>query len=77
MSKLTEEKIEIFLLSLLENLGYEYKHGVVISPDGDKQERQTYSDVILKDRLIHAINTLNPTIPADALNQAQGRNWQY
>ena len=71
MSKLTEEKIEIFLLSLLENLGYEYKHGVVISPDGDKQKRQTYSDVILKDRLIHAINTLNPSIPPDARQQAQ------
>jgi type I restriction enzyme R subunit len=71
MSKLTEEKIESFLLSLLENLGYEYKHGVVISPDGDKQERQTYSDVILKDRLIHAINTLNPSIPPDARQQAQ------
>ncbi len=71
MIKLTEEKIEKFLISLLENLGYEYKHGVVIAPDGEKQERNAYSDVILRDRLSHAISTLNPSIPPDAQHQAQ------
>ncbi|MFO5529105.1 MAG: type I restriction endonuclease subunit R [Cuspidothrix sp.] len=71
MSKLTEEKIEIFLISLLENLGFEYKHGVDIAPNAEKPERQVYSDVILTNRLSHAISILNPSIPHDAQYQAQ------
>jgi type I restriction enzyme, R subunit len=71
MSKLTEEKIENFLINLLEKLGYEYKYGVIIAPDGEKQERNAYSDVILRDRLSHVISNLNPSIPHDAQYQAQ------
>jgi type I restriction enzyme, R subunit len=70
MNKLTEDKIEQFSISLLEGLGYEYKHGGVIAPDGEHQERETYSDVVLKGRLTHAIDTLNPSIPPDARHQA-------
>lgn len=71
MSRLTEEKIENFLISLLENLGYEYKHGVVIAPNSEKHERNAYIDVILRERFSHAISTLNPSIPFDAQHQAQ------
>lgn len=70
MSKLTEDKIERFSISLLEALGYEYKHGSILAPDGEHQERSTYDDVVLKDRLTHAIDTLNPAIPPDARHQA-------
>lgn len=71
MSKLTEEKIENFLISLLENLSYEYKHGVLIAPNSEKQERNAYSDVILRNRLSRAISTLNLSIPSEAQYQAQ------
>jgi type I restriction enzyme, R subunit len=70
MGKLTEDKIERFSISLLETLGYEYKHGGIIAPGGENQEREAYSDVILTSRLIRAIDTLNPSIPPDARHQA-------
>ena len=69
--KFTEDRIEQFTIRLLENLGYEYHHSVALAPDGEKQERQVYSDVILRNRLSHAISTLNPSIPSDAQYQAQ------
>jgi type I restriction enzyme R subunit len=70
-STLTEDEIEQYQLQLLQNLGYAYHHGYDLQPEGKKQERENFSDVVLKDRLQQAINRLNPTIPADQLNQAQ------
>jgi type I restriction enzyme R subunit len=70
MSQLTEDKIERFAIQLLGNLGYDYCNGVNLSPDGDHQERQAYSDVILQDRLNRAISILNPTIPPDSQQEA-------
>jgi type I restriction enzyme R subunit len=69
--KLTEEKIENFVISFLTNLGYEHINAATIAPDSDKPERQNYNDVILKNRLTHAINTINPHIPLEAREQAQ------
>ncbi len=73
--KLTEEKIENFVISFLTNLGYEHINAATIAPDSDKPERQLerqkYDDVILKNRLTHAINTINPHIPLEAREQAQ------
>ena len=68
--KLTEEKIEQFAISLLGYLGYEYKHSNIIAPDGEHPERQTYSQVILENRLKRAIEILNPHIPLEAREQA-------
>ncbi|TAE55571.1 MAG: type I restriction endonuclease subunit R [Nostocales cyanobacterium] len=71
MSNLTESQIENLAISLLTNLGYEHIHGVTIAPDSDNTERQNDNDVILKNRLIHAINTINRHIPLEAREQAQ------
>ncbi|ANV85768.1 restriction endonuclease subunit R (plasmid) [Picosynechococcus sp. PCC 7003] len=68
--KLTENKIEQFMLRLFESLGYEYIHGAQIAPDSEYSERDTYSDVVLLGRLKHAVNTLNPDIPYDSQQQA-------
>jgi len=70
-STLTEDEIEQYQLQLLQNLGYAYHHGYDLQPEGKDQERENFGDVVLKDRLQQAIHRLNPTIPADALNQAQ------
>jgi hypothetical protein len=70
-STLTEDEIEQYQLQLLQNLGYAYHHGYDLQPEGKDQERENFGDVVLKTRLQQAINRLNPTIPADALNQAQ------
>lgn len=71
MDKLNEDKTEQYTIKLLEKIGYSYIHGVNIAPNSDKPERQNYHDVILKNRLTHAINTLNPHIPLEAREQAQ------
>ncbi|MEI6064691.1 MAG: type I restriction endonuclease subunit R, partial [Pseudanabaena sp. ELA748] len=70
-STLTEDEIEQYQLQLLQNLGYAYHHGYDLQPEGKAQERENFGDVVLTDRLQQAIHRLNPTIPADALNQAQ------
>jgi len=70
-SSLTEDEIEQYQLQLLQNLGYAYHYGYDLQPEGKDQERESFGDVVLKERLQQAIHRLNPTIPADALNQAQ------
>lgn len=67
----TEDQIETYNLELLAALGYDYQHGSVIAPEGTQPERQSFSDVLLKDRLARAIDRLNPHIPADTRAAAQ------
>ncbi|MCW6038779.1 type I restriction endonuclease subunit R [Spirulina subsalsa FACHB-351] len=72
MSKFTtEDQIETYNLELLDALGYSYKNGYLLAPDGDEPERQSYGEVLLKDRLSAAISRINPHLPADTHTQAQ------
>ncbi len=70
MKPITENNIEQYTIDELKTLGFQYVHGVVISPDGDNAERNAYDDIILKQRLLTAITKLNPDVPANACNQA-------
>ena len=70
MNKITENDIELYAIEELERLGFEYHYGIDISPDGDHPERKEYGDVLLMDRLRNAVAKLNPSIPADAQEQA-------
>ncbi|KQC11929.1 MAG: DEAD/DEAH box helicase [Desulfuromonas sp. SDB] len=67
MSKICENDIERMTLELLEEQGYLYKHGPAISPDGKDCERDNYSQVILKSRLLDTIEKINPKIPSSVL----------
>ncbi|MEA5452955.1 type I restriction endonuclease subunit R [Leptolyngbya sp. CCNP1308] len=71
MKKLTEAQIEEFSLRTLQALGYEYQDGVELSSEDARSERQSYGDVLLKDRLTAAISRINPLIPAEIRAQAQ------
>ena len=71
MKYLTEDEIEQYQLQLLQTLGYSYCNGYDIQPEGRNKERETFSEVILKNRLPQAISRINPTIPHDAQYQAQ------
>jgi type I restriction enzyme R subunit len=51
MTKITESAIEKFAIDLLENLGYQYIYASDIAPDSNTLERQSYEDVLLKERL--------------------------
>lgn len=71
MKKLTEAQIEEFTLRTLQGLGYEYQDGVKLSPETARPQRQSYGDVLLKERLSAAISHINPHIPPDVRDQAQ------
>ena len=70
MTKLFEDHIEQFAIEQLQALGYDYLYAPEIAPDGTHSERENYQQVLLIDRLRNAINKLNPTIPADAKEDA-------
>lgn len=67
----TEDQIEAYNLELLDSLGYRYKHGSQIEPEGAEPERQSFGDVVLKDRLAQAIDRINPHIPPEIRAAAQ------
>ncbi len=69
MAVISEDHIEQIFIEECKALGYTYINGADISPDGINQERE-YSEVVLKQRLQNAIALLNPTIPADAQEEA-------
>jgi len=65
MTLIYESDVEKLCIELLEEQGYRY-----LSPENQETERGELSEVILKDRLRHAIDSLNPGIPSDALEYA-------
>jgi len=69
-SRITESQIEKFAIELLEAQGYSYLYGPDIAPDGDAPERESFSDVLLVERLRKAVGRLNPGIPADVREDA-------
>ena len=66
MKYFSENDIELFTIELLEKLGYEYTDAVVISPEGEKPERNSFEDVLLIQKLKSAVDRINPTVPAEA-----------
>ena len=63
---ITESEIEEVALEILSELDYDIIHGIDIAPDGSYPERQSYSDVVLVDRLKDAIHRCNRSIPREA-----------
>jgi type I restriction enzyme R subunit len=51
-------------------LGYHYLYGPEIASDGVHPERDNYEQVLLLQRLRHAVKRINPDIPVDAQNEA-------
>ena len=70
MKPITEDKIEYFAIEQLNLLGWGYVHGSIISPDGDKPERESYEQIILIERLRKTVSIINPHIPQEAQEQA-------
>jgi len=71
MSKrIFESHIEEASLEWFEGLNWSVLHGPDIAPDEPAAERDSYSDVILRSRLEFAIDSLNPTLPAEAKEEA-------
>lgn len=68
--KITETTIELLFIEQLEALGYKYLYGPDIAFDGIKPERESYQDVLLKERIKSAIDRINPLVPEQAREQA-------
>lgn len=66
---ISEDHIEQIIIQEFIDLGYQYINGVDISPEGLYKERE-YNEVVLKNRLQEAIAKHNPTIPAEAQEEA-------
>jgi type I restriction enzyme R subunit len=67
---MNENDVELTALAWLQQLGYELRHGPEIGPDQPGAERSDYSQVVLEGRLRQALQRLNPSVPADALEEA-------
>jgi len=65
MTKIFESTIEEFVIELLQNQGWQY-----LPPEEQELERSGLSEVVLKNRLKRAIETINPTLSEEAREQA-------
>lgn len=73
MTRITENTIESFTIELLEKLGYTYLYAPDIAPDSEApstDQRESYAQVLLLNRLQSAVRRINPSIPADAQAEA-------
>lgn len=70
MTKITENEIELFAIELLERLGYEYIYAPTIAPDSETPLRESFEDIILKEKLQNALVAINPTLEYDLLEYA-------
>lgn len=66
----SESVIEQAALAWLENIGYSVAFGLDIASDGSSPERDNYGQVVLLERLLHSLQSLNPKIPPDAIKEA-------
>ena len=67
MAGLTESEVEDATLQWLAGLGYAVAYGPDIGPEDPAQERGSYDEVLLADRLRKALARLNPRLPAETL----------
>ncbi len=70
MAHLNESTVKSAAPAWLGRLGWRIEHGPEIAPDGPRPERSDYAEVILKDRLRQALASLNPELPAEAIEDA-------
>jgi len=67
---MTEDQLEQETLGWLAEVGYSHLYGSDIAHDGDSPERENYRQVLLVERLRHAIARLNPSVPLAAREDA-------
>ncbi|NQU03993.1 MAG: type I restriction endonuclease subunit R, partial [Syntrophaceae bacterium] len=70
MERITESAIENFATELLEKQGYQYIYAPDIAPDSKTPARRSFEDVLLLEDLHAAAHRINPSIPADTLEDA-------
>ncbi len=69
----TESIVEEAAIEWLQAIGWTYKHGPVLAPDGEAPERASYRHVILEGRFREALRRINDHLPASALDEVARR----
>ncbi len=70
MSIIDENQVELQSIKFFKELGYKYKNGYDIAPEGDNPERDDYRKVILENRLRSALVKINPDIPFQTISNS-------
>ena len=70
MKVINEDQLEQICLEWFREGGYEYAFGPEIAHDGETPERVDYRQVVLTDRLLTAMQKINPHIPSATLEEA-------
>ena len=70
MPLIDEDQVELQGIDWFKELGYKYKYGYEIAPDGKHPERDNYRKVILEERLSSALKRINPDIPHKTINNS-------
>ena len=70
MSKFDEDQLEQAGFNWFKELNYTYMNGYEISPGGKYQERDSYKEVALEERLRNALYSINSEIPNKAIESA-------
>lgn len=73
MSQFYEADLEQATLDWLAELDYERSYGPDIAADGIRPERESYADVVLKDRLEGTLHRINPSVSESSIRQAVRR----
>ena len=60
MTLINEDQVELQGINWFKELGYQYKNGYEISPEGTDSERDDFRQVILEERLRSALIKINP-----------------
>ncbi len=70
MTKITENEIELFAIELLDKQGFKYIYAPNIAPDSESPMRESFEDVILKEKLQDSLTIINPTLDYDQIEYA-------
>ena len=70
MSLIDEDQVEIQCINWFKEIGYKYKNGYEISPEGSNPERSEFRQVILGKRLKSALVKINPEIPSQKIENS-------
>ena len=67
---ITEDQLEEQCIEWFKGLGWDCELGYEIAPDSKNPERESYQEVVLKNRLREALLTINKTIPSFIIEEA-------
>ncbi len=69
MSFISENKLELWAVGQIQDLGFTYVRGDALSPEAANPEREAFHEALLLDRFKASLKRINPDLPAAALTE--------